>query len=48
VNQIWAAPRDSFIGLGLLLLGLPVYFFWARRNTNKTLPEAPALPKNPN
>lgn len=35
VNQIWAAPRDSFIGLGLLLLGLPVYFFWARRNTTK-------------
>jgi APA family basic amino acid/polyamine antiporter len=35
VNQIWAAPRDSFIGLGLLLMGLPVYFFWAHRNTNK-------------
>ncbi len=35
VNQIWAAPRDSFIGLGLLLLGLPVYFFWAHRNTNR-------------
>jgi APA family basic amino acid/polyamine antiporter len=32
VNQIWAAPRDSFIGLGLLLLGLPVYFFWAHRS----------------
>ena len=32
VNQIWAAPRDSFIGLGLLLVGLPVYFFWARHN----------------
>jgi APA family basic amino acid/polyamine antiporter len=31
-NQIWAAPRDSFIGLSLLLLGLPVYFFWAHRN----------------
>jgi len=35
LNQIWAAPRDSFIGLGLLLLGLPVYFFWAPRNTIK-------------
>jgi APA family basic amino acid/polyamine antiporter len=33
VNQIWAAPRDSFIGLGLLLMGLPVYFFWAHRST---------------
>ena len=47
-NQIWAAPRDSFFGLGLLLSGLPVYFFWSHRNTIKTLPEAPALPKNPN
>jgi basic amino acid/polyamine antiporter, APA family len=36
VNQIWAAPRDSFIGLGLLLLGLPVYFFWAHRNEQKS------------
>jgi APA family basic amino acid/polyamine antiporter len=35
INQIWAAPRDSFIGLGLLLMGLPVYFFWAHRNTTK-------------
>jgi len=34
-NQIWAAPRDSFFGLGLLLSGLPVYFFWAYRSTNK-------------
>lgn len=33
VNQIWAAPRDSFIGLGLLLMGLPVYFLWAHRST---------------
>ncbi|HEY2168043.1 MAG TPA: amino acid permease, partial [Candidatus Angelobacter sp.] len=35
INQIWAAPRDSFIGLGLLLMGLPVYFFWAHRNTTE-------------
>ena len=35
VNQIWAAPRDSFIGLGLLLMGLPVYFFWAHRSSSK-------------
>jgi basic amino acid/polyamine antiporter, APA family len=35
VNQIWAAPRDSFFGLGLLLSGLPVYFFWAHRSTTK-------------
>ena len=47
-NQIWAAPRDSAIGLGLLLLGLPVYFFWSHRNTIQALPKAPILPKNPN
>ena len=35
VNQIWAAPQDSAIGLGLLLLGLPVYFFWSHRGTIK-------------
>ncbi len=35
INQIWAAPRDSVIGLGLLLMGLPVYFFWAHRSTSK-------------
>jgi APA family basic amino acid/polyamine antiporter len=34
INQIFDAPRDSFIGLGLLLMGLPVYFFWASRSTN--------------
>jgi APA family basic amino acid/polyamine antiporter len=32
-NQIYAAPRDSFVGLSLLLLGLPVYFFWAARRS---------------
>ena len=35
MNQIYAAPRDSFLGLGLLLLGLPVYFFWAHRNSTQ-------------
>ena len=32
-NQIWAAPRDSFFGLGLLLSGLPIYFVWSHRST---------------
>ena len=32
-NQIWAAPRDSALGLGLLLLGLPVYFVWSHSHT---------------
>jgi basic amino acid/polyamine antiporter, APA family len=29
-NQIRANPRDSIFGLGLILLGLPVYFVWSR------------------
>jgi APA family basic amino acid/polyamine antiporter len=41
-NQIWAAPRDSFIGLSLLLLGLPVYFFWAHRNATQQAPRGPS------
>src|SRR5262249_23157644 len=31
VNQCIATPRDSTLGLGLLLIGLPVYFVWSRR-----------------
>ncbi len=35
VNQIRASPRDSAIGLGLLLLGLPVYFVWSPKQRSK-------------
>lgn len=31
VNQCIANPRDSALGLALLLLGLPVYLVWSRR-----------------
>ena len=31
VNQLRADPRSSAVGLGLLLLGLPVYFVWSHR-----------------
>ena len=30
VMQIMAVPRDSLIGLGMVLLGLPVYVVWSR------------------
>jgi APA family basic amino acid/polyamine antiporter len=30
-NQIAAQPRESITGLGVVALGLPVYYFWARR-----------------
>jgi basic amino acid/polyamine antiporter, APA family len=38
-NQIASAPRDSIIGLGIVALGLPVYYLWARRadRTSKEL-----------
>ena len=32
VNQCVANPRDSALGLALLLLGLPVYLLWSRRS----------------
>jgi APA family basic amino acid/polyamine antiporter len=31
VNQIVSAPLESLIGLGMVALGLPVYYLWARR-----------------
>jgi APA family basic amino acid/polyamine antiporter len=34
-NQIRANPRDSAMGLGLLLLGLPVYFVWSLNQRDK-------------
>jgi APA family basic amino acid/polyamine antiporter len=30
-NRIYADPLNTLKGLGLVLLGLPVYFFWARQ-----------------
>ena len=35
LNQIRANPRNSAIGLGLLLLGLPVYFVWSHQRSKK-------------
>ncbi len=32
INQIIHEPADSAWGLGLVLAGLPVYYFWARQN----------------
>ena len=32
VNQIVAQPRESITGLGVVALGLPVYYLWARRS----------------
>ncbi|HEX8458526.1 MAG TPA: amino acid permease [Pyrinomonadaceae bacterium] len=32
-NTLRTTPVQAFIGLGLILLGLPVYWYWARHNT---------------
>jgi basic amino acid/polyamine antiporter, APA family len=32
-NQIVSEPRNSLIGLGMVAVGLPVYFLWTRRST---------------
>jgi APA family basic amino acid/polyamine antiporter len=34
-NQIVAKPRESITGLGVVALGLPVYYLWARRKLLK-------------
>jgi APA family basic amino acid/polyamine antiporter len=46
VNQVIADPAGSAIGSGLILIGLPVYYWWARGRearggSSLTLPAAP-------
>src|SRR5919202_3511139 len=31
-NTVMTSPRQSLIGLGLIALGLPVYWYWSRNN----------------
>ena len=30
INTLLRSPRESFIGLGLVLAGIPIYYAWAR------------------
>jgi len=32
IIQVLAEPVDSAVGLGVVILGLPVYYFWSRRS----------------
>ncbi|HEY6189442.1 MAG TPA: amino acid permease [Pyrinomonadaceae bacterium] len=32
VITLWTTPVQAFIGLGLIALGLPVYWYWSRHN----------------
>jgi basic amino acid/polyamine antiporter, APA family len=40
LNQVRANPRGSALGLGLILLGLPVYFVWSHQPSRKAAPDA--------
>jgi len=31
ISTLWKSPRESFMGLGLVALGLPFYFYWKNR-----------------
>ena len=31
-TTIWNTPKQSAIGLGLILIGLPVYLIWSKRD----------------
>lgn len=31
INTFGAKPAESWVGLGLLALGVPVYYFWRKR-----------------
>ncbi len=33
-NQVWSQPGESALGLGFVLLGVPVYWLWARTERN--------------
>jgi APA family basic amino acid/polyamine antiporter len=37
VNRVVANPGETLSGLGLVLAGLPVYFFWARKRLPRSL-----------
>ncbi len=30
LNTLWTKPKESLVGLGLTLLGVPVYYYWRR------------------
>jgi APA family basic amino acid/polyamine antiporter len=36
MNTVIEAPRDSAIGLGIILMGLPPYFYWKKRKRSES------------
>lgn len=39
INTMWTSPKQSFIGIFLILLGLPVYYYLTRRKSGETIEE---------
>ena len=39
LNTIWTSPKQSFFGIFLILLGLPVYYYLTRINKTETREE---------
>ncbi|MGH7602031.1 MAG: APC family permease, partial [bacterium] len=38
LNQIWSNLVESLLGLSFVLIGLPVYYFWAKHNAGEQQP----------
>jgi APA family basic amino acid/polyamine antiporter len=38
-NTLVATPKQALIGLGIIALGLPIYFYWARKNPHTATEE---------
>ncbi len=36
IYQIVSSPKDSLIGLSLVLIGIPVYYLWTKRTSNRS------------
>jgi len=37
INTLWVSPYESFIGLGIILVGIPVFFAWNRSASKESL-----------
>jgi hypothetical protein len=35
INTVYRYPENTLIGVGLLLVGIPVFLFWHWRNANE-------------
>jgi APA family basic amino acid/polyamine antiporter len=36
IYQIVSSPKDSLIGLSLVLIGIPVYYLWTKKTSNRS------------